>query len=521
MVAASALIALSPVLLYYSRFCRNDVMAVLWTLLIVAAVWRYREDGRERWLVIAAAALALGFATKETAYLALASILLYLDATLTAALLDQSGARGPRRAAWAVALFPVAWIVAALWRPLGPLRARLGWAERPREADLLVVLGTLTLPFLVAGSQIVVGDAGEGGFLGMEHGVTIAVLATMAAAAVVGLAWDAERWSMLALVALAVTLVLYTTWFTNPDGWLGAFWGQLDYWLDQQDVRRGNQPGFYYLMMLPLYEFLALVPALAGGAWLLWRGDRLARLLAWWFASTFVALSFAGEKMPWLTVHLAVPLALLAGHALGAALPAARRRLLDRRTSAAWGAAGACAAGALLVAALSLRTAFGAAFGHPDTPIEPLIYTQTSPDVPVLARRIEAHAASNAGLTPIVIDTTASLTWPWAWYLRDAPDVRYVPSTYVTGGQFPEDAIIITAPGTLPHGDPARERFADAVPYAHRWWFPEAGYRSASFGSVLGGIASGELIGDWAEFIASGVPEGSLGALRGEVLFPP
>ncbi len=519
---AAALLAVSPVLLYFSRFSRNDVIAVLWTVLVFAAVWGYRHDGRSRWLVLAAAALALGFATKETAYIALAIVLLYLDATLTAALLDQAGARGPRRAAMAVALFPVAWVVAALWGPLAPLRARLGFEERPREADMLVVLGTLTLPFLVAASQIVLGDAGEAGFLGSQHGVTVAVLVTMGAAALVGMAWDAQRWWLLALVVLVITLPLYTTWFTNPQGFLGAFWGQLDYWLDQQDVRRGNQPWFYYLMMLPLYEFLVLIPALAGGAWLLRRGDRLARLLAWWFASTLVALTLAGEKMPWLNVHLAVPLALLAGHAVGAALPPLWRRLRDEgATPLAWGATGAGAAAAVLVVLLSLRTAFGVTYAHPDTPVEPLIYTQTAPDVPRLTREIEAHVAASPTPTTIVVETTSGLTWPWAWYLRNLPDVRYEPVESVRAGGYGEDAIVIAAPTTLPHGDPLRERFAYGRPYVHRWWFPEAGYRATTFEGLVDGLASGQIVADWADFIAGGIPEDTIGALRGEVLFPP
>ena len=88
-IVAGALIAFSPVLLYYSRFSRNDVPAALFTLLLFAAIWRYRDDGRERWLLIAAASIALSFATKETAYLFSGLALLYINATLTSSLLRQ------------------------------------------------------------------------------------------------------------------------------------------------------------------------------------------------------------------------------------------------------------------------------------------------------------------------------------------------------------------------------------------------------------------------------------------------
>ena len=148
-IVAGALIAFSPVLLYYSRFSRNDVPAALFTLLLFAAIWRYRDDGRERWLIVAAVALALSFATKETAYLFSGLALLYINATLTSELLRQSrehfgGLRNVApRAAWA-ALFLVAWVIAALWYPLGPLRRRFGWNTLPREGDLMVVVGTMT-----------------------------------------------------------------------------------------------------------------------------------------------------------------------------------------------------------------------------------------------------------------------------------------------------------------------------------------------------------------------------------------
>ena len=53
----------------------------------------------------------------------------------------------------------------------------------------------------------------------------------------------------------------------NPGGIAGLFWNALDYWLDQQGVRRGNgNVGFYYFMTVPLYESLILLPGLLGAA---------------------------------------------------------------------------------------------------------------------------------------------------------------------------------------------------------------------------------------------------------------
>ena len=48
-VLAALFLALSPSLLYYSRFAREDIHIALWTVLTFAAVWRYRDDGRTRW----------------------------------------------------------------------------------------------------------------------------------------------------------------------------------------------------------------------------------------------------------------------------------------------------------------------------------------------------------------------------------------------------------------------------------------------------------------------------------------
>ncbi len=133
-------------------------------------------------------------------------------------------------------------------------------------------------------------------------------------------------------VAASIFVALYTSLFTNIHGILTgttATDGTLLYWLGQQGERRGEQPWFYFLLLMPQYEFLAF---LLGGAAVVAvavavlratrYGESHSRLffqlfLAIWFAGIFAALSYAGEKMPWLVVHITLPAILLAAGLVG------------------------------------------------------------------------------------------------------------------------------------------------------------------------------------------------------------
>jgi uncharacterized protein (TIGR03663 family) len=531
-VLTSLFLVVSPSLLYFSRFARNDIFVVVWTALLITAVWRYRDDGRPRWLVLIGAVLALSFSTKETAFLSAALLLLYLSATLAIALAAQTaagresseGAAEPKSSfVHVLLLLPLGWLVAALWPLLSGVRQRWRWVERPREADLLVVIGTLTASQLAAASQIPISMIREeltGDAEIVLGSIVITVLVLGSAA--VGLAWNWRRWALAAGVFYAIYIPLFTTGFTNLDGFGSGLWDSLDYWLVQQDVNRGNQPPFYYFMMLPIYELLTLIPAAIGGLWLLWRRDGFAVLLVWWFAFTLASLSFAGEKMPWLTVHLALPLAFLAGYVGGQVVPRVVDALWERRAPVvAWAATGVATSVFVLLFALTVRGGTDLTFGHPDTPLEPLIYTQTSPEVPQLARQIKLAAFDEDPEVQriIYVDTTASLTWPWAWYLRHL-DVRYESAETLREGDLAEGAIIVAALNTISPTDPLRFDYEDPIRYKHRWWFTESGYRQASPDFLVKGITDGSLIDDWWTFLLDRVDESTLGSLDGEVLFP-
>ncbi|MBN1311262.1 MAG: TIGR03663 family protein [Anaerolineae bacterium] len=180
-----------------------------------------------------------------------------------------------------------------------------------------------------------------------------------------------SRWWILGGIYWLFFIFFFTTMFTQGQGLGTGIIGSLAYWLEQQEVQRGGQPWYYYiLVMLPIYEFLPVILALAAGAVGIGRlikslnsttaqidneqeeiieasqsdapkeggnvqaAERPALTLdepisfpalaftAYWAIMFLIALSIAGEKMPWLTTHLTTPLILLGGWVTG--------RLLER-----------------------------------------------------------------------------------------------------------------------------------------------------------------------------------------------
>jgi uncharacterized protein (TIGR03663 family) len=82
-LVASLLLAVSPTLLYFSRFAREDIYFAFFTLATFICVWRYLHQPRRLYLYLIAGLLALSFATKETAYIVVAMLMVYLDLLAT------------------------------------------------------------------------------------------------------------------------------------------------------------------------------------------------------------------------------------------------------------------------------------------------------------------------------------------------------------------------------------------------------------------------------------------------------
>ena len=122
---------------------------------------------------------------------------------------------------------------------------------------------------------------------------------------------------------------------------------------------------------------------------------------------------------------------------------------------------------------------------HSDTPLEPMIYTQTSPEVPQLATRI-IKSLENGSSTGIILDTDLALSWPWAWYLRGR-NVQYTPGSELQSGDYeidPTKIAILTELSNYQRYD-LMKNHGLVKPYMHRWWFSENDYRQVTWQHVF------------------------------------
>ncbi|HLY30158.1 MAG TPA: glycosyltransferase family 39 protein, partial [Ktedonobacterales bacterium] len=278
-----------------------------------------------------------------------------------------------------------------------------------------------------------------------------------------------------------------------------GIWQGLYYWIQQQQVARGAQPIYYYFFIIPLYEQVGIALGLAGLVYALARPTRFRLFLVWWFIASLAIYSWAGEKMPWLTIHILLPLMLLGGLFIGWAVrqmvalwqaacdnaaTLTQRIQVAARGLNGWRPAGALAS--LVIGFLLLiPTVHGMAelaFVDPaEGPLEPYVYVQTTPDVDLIMNKINyADQVLYHGKHQLTIDVGAGEEWPFYWYLRD----YYLdphPSTYVTwsvqtfSANGPKPDVLILLPGA------EVQSFLSAHPtgyrmkqYRLRAWFDES-----------------------------------------------
>jgi uncharacterized protein (TIGR03663 family) len=279
---------------------------------------------------------------------------------------------------------------------------------------------------------------------------------------------DAWMWGITTFAA--VYTLLFTTFLTNPRGLQNGVVDSIRYWLSQQPVHRGGNPWFYYLVLLPGYEWPVLLLALLGAGAVVRRPTLLGAFLIWFFALSLLVYSWASERVPWLVLHPLLPAALLAG--LGVqTLWRARRRYLAKLGIAV----------TLAGAAYAVEAAIEASYVRPADPRELLVFVQTSTDVPPVADEIlslEHRAVRRVGHAPTIeLDGWGGVGWPWGWYLRDVP-VAYPDMS--RPGYVPSGDVVVVADSNRGLVAPQLKGYVGRRFRLRVWWVPDWG--GAGFG---------------------------------------
>lgn len=396
-ILASLFFLISPYVMYYSRYARNEIFVTLFGLIMLWGMLRYLDTGKNKFIYITMAAISLHFTSKETSFIYLAQALIFLGLVFLWRIAARKwSSDGSRRVFFVTLLLSVSLIflaigaqmqaseqgsttilsatqveepvvpsegaeasldtplstttlilgglgAAALVVSLGALLRGYGLPRlrQERAFTLMAILFALVLPHLAAfpirwlhHDPMAYRDTSNLIFI---TGVVI-VLALLSAA--LGALVNGRAWLISTAVFYAIFVPFYTTIFSNGVGFFSGLVGSLGYWLAQQAVERGNQPMYYYwAVQIPAYEFLAAAGTVLAGV----MGVRSLRtmrgappaedsenrdllphesrhmalvLFAYWSVTALLAYTIAGERMPWLTLHIAIPMLLLTAWAV-------------------------------------------------------------------------------------------------------------------------------------------------------------------------------------------------------------
>lgn len=534
-MATGVMLVVSPVIMMYSRYIRHDIPVELFTVLMAISFIRFLDDRRGRWIVLALAAGAGAITSAEMSYINGFVLLTFVAIAMV------SDALGARR----------------VWLSLGTAGLGIGLlvfafiARGGAFGDPTATTEGIDLKELVQGALLfggialawASGAALLGGGPDRRGGVVAAIRAAPVDSILMGLA-----------VFATIYTLLFTTFFTHMDG-INGFYDSIVYWIEQHDVVRGGQPWYYYLLLAPLYEYVPLGLALA--ALLTYaaspslryaRGNTAAEgevapaawvfvpMLTTWAFGVFWIYSWAGEKMPWLLLHLVVPMTFLGGRFVSDIVASVDWDALRRR---GWQLAGATVLGILAIAAILVpqpgfddeagapaakwliavaiaaglvvlavrvareigarqsRLAIGLAvgvtallfnardsvranFANDELATEYLVYAHGTPDdktVYELLRELDERLGT---ADPLAVGYDNEVSWPFTWYFRRT-DWTQVP-TYL--GTEPGDvaslrqldAVLIGSPNYGKFEPYLRDDYVD-IEYGRMWW-PNEGYKS-------------------------------------------
>jgi len=427
---AALALAVSPAMVYFSRFYIQETLLVFFIVGFAASVWRYLRRPGWGWAAAAGVSAGLMYATKETSVIAFGA---FAGALLIARPWRR---RGPETKAEALL---------GIEGEVSRSEANAAAPEEPGASDALPALAVRP------GSRIEMADetaepAGPPGRV-RKPGARAA-------------------WShgFVALgLALVVSFLLFSSFFRHPAGFLDSIRAFSVYFHRAAEPGFHTQPWHYYLGKLAFSkgprgavwtEGLILLLALAGAIAAFgrkrreasdeplqpeksaWAETEFARFLVIYSVVALALYSAIPYKTPWNLLPFYIGFIIAAG--IGAAFLVS----LPRRRAAGLLVAALLAAGFVHLGVQSYRQNFR----YPADERNPYVYAQTSPDFLRLVRRIEDLAPLAPARRAMLIKVIAGPyeTWPLPWYLREFSRVGYWTSA-AQAGDLGRPAVIISS----------------------------------------------------------------------------
>lgn len=491
--------------------------------------------------------------------------------------------------------------VAIFWPFVGAVRRSLHLKRRPDAAAPLIVMTMLTLPFFgplveklpfvgdrgFYGQQTIYVIGGTNITPGGELPVMLITLGVLfAVAGIAGMAWRWNVWIICWAMFYGITITLFTGFFTDKGGIWTGIWGTLDYWW-RPEAQHVDGPAYYYGMLLPAYEILPIAIAVVGGAALMllggWRNravaagatvmlaaivlapssitaiahhrtmwemlvassavlalrmDHMTKFLSFWTVASLMAFSTIGRKDPWLAMHIALPLSLLAAKLVDNAvnafeMPALPDSLPSIRLAAPRRLAQvAVLAGVAAAVVFTARTGALASWGHGsvpqlsgalatsdhgDTPIELIQPDRVAPDVREVVAAVDraAQASGQGHDMPIALDTSYDFAQGWLWYLRDYKNLQI--EDMRRGYQVPDGAVALF---DARNRDKIQVSAAStSMTFTNNWSFPGADAQ-LSASDIAGDVVSADWWSRWSRSLIDRTRVGQLDTNQGVAYFP-
>ncbi|MBD3307472.1 TIGR03663 family protein, partial [candidate division KSB3 bacterium] len=329
-----------------------------------------------------------------------------------------------------------------------------------------------------------------------------------------------------------IYLLLYTSFFSNPGGFLdGLYRKSLTYWWNQHSIQRIKGPFHYYVPFFVLYELPVVLVVLGGllykisrtlnslilaawatvfsavlvmlygrrllplwfmwfhmeivadliltlyvlfiGLWatvvLLQQRETLTAFFTYWSAMGFLIYSYAGEKVPWLFLHIMLPMFVLAGIFLRQFLIA--RPWRRARRGAKFLKSLAIVVG-LLFGLYTLHVTILLNYYNRANPVERMVYTQTSTDILKMLEVIRdgAFALGAEEADKPIIAVRGNAVWPLAWYLREH-DGWYHPGDL---DEVQRPFIVIDWEQRDEYREIFEEQYQEIRVKLREWWIPRS-----------------------------------------------